>query len=508
MKVAKSLFLIAAVMALAACSTSPRYSGLNPADQDDKDDVRRSGATPTTHPALETVNLIELLDPKGKTEDAYKLDRKNAASPWADLSYAVRYDRIFASFSDINSYQAQPQRNLVQNRLFAASERRCGRFFQYLKKDSSDMNFRFAAATGFLSTAAALVPGMRAAQNLSGLSAFGSGLRAEYNNEYYANLAISVITRGIEEKRNEMRAQLQNKQRMDYGSYDIAAAVADAVKYDSSCNIVNGLELANEAIQRLNEPGRDAMNRALLKDRVGRALSTGDTTELKKLKTGLDELQIDTQSLLSGFTSYPVPSIYATNHSQSIYPAQPAMVSADAAQALANINRSFAGLEQELLATVNASIDELGTPSVNTITASITAVLGSISSAYSNSISGDSTATSCFVEAAGLVSVLASKQAAVQLAKARGDGLRAAQDSLDLQMGVVSIFARKLHRHEQVVREFAEAQLKNLRSSMPAIRAPKAAIDSAILKIDTQISSWTVDALQKSVGDLLACKKG
>jgi hypothetical protein len=388
MKLSKLVALLAATLVLAACSTSPRYSGgsAGTPDDDDTSDIRRSGTMPVTHAALETVNLIELLDPTAKTEERYTRDHPKGAGKkqWSSLTYAVRYDLIFAQFNEI-AVNPKLQRNLVQNRLVAASERRCGRFFQFLKKDSSDMNFAFAAASGFLATAAALVPGMRATQNLAGLSAFSSGLRAEYNNEYYANLAISVITRGIEEKRNELRSKIQSIQQSEYGNYDIATAVADAVKYDASCNIVNGLEQANEAIQRLNEPGRDAMNRALLKDRLGRALSTGDTKDLQKLKTSLDELNIDTQSLLSSFTTLKVGGGYTAN-SQSTYPAQPAMVSADAAQALANINRSFAGLEQDMLATVKASIDELGTPTVNTLTASITAALGTVGQAYAKKL--------------------------------------------------------------------------------------------------------------------------
>jgi hypothetical protein len=121
----------------------------------------------------------------------------------------------------------------------------------------------------------------------------------------------------------------------------------------------------------------------------------------------------------------------------------------------------------------------------------------------------DESTTSCFAEATSLATALATKQAAVQLAKAKGDGLRAAQDSLDIQMVSVGEFAKKLHRYEDVVRGFANTQLKALSASMPKdtkdTKAAQAAKD-AVTKIEAQIKSWDAKDLLVSVG-ARACAK-
>lgn len=267
-------------------------------------DLSRGGTFPVTRDSVEVINLLFLIDPDGQTQRDWEA-RKHTRT-WPELTLSEQYDLAFAQFTQrFAGADRKSQRDLVQNRLIMASERRCGRYVQYLKKEQADRNFQFGIATTLLAGAGALVPGIRASQNLAGSAAMVSGVRAEYNNEYFANLAVSVITRGIAQRRGAELQQLQLKQRQQYERYDIAAAVADAVHYDAQCNVVVGLEEANEAISKVAEPGADAINRALVRSQLTRALATGDSNHLKSLVDSLGALGVDTGPLVSGLVYAP-----------------------------------------------------------------------------------------------------------------------------------------------------------------------------------------------------------
>lgn len=453
----------ALVVVLAGCASSSRSDG----DNDGYGNVRRSGALPVTHNALESVNLIELMDPTATVEKEYttRPTEKTAEKPkpWGELPYAVRYDLIFARFSTLaptTTDTPKAHRNLVQNRIIAASERRCGRFFQFLKKDNSDMNFGFGLANVFLSTAAAIVPGIEAARNLAGSSAIVAGARAEYNNEYFSNLAVSVITRGIEEKRRDTRLKLRTSQSQDYATYDIAAAVADAVQYDASCNIVHGLEQANEAIQRLNEPGRDAMMRSLLKDRVNRALVSDDVDSLKKLQASLTAINIDAVPLLMG-TIQPMGSGVSAGISQSTAAATPTDVIAGAAKTLNRLRNHIEGLASQSVLALDGlpkSADPVAVTALReAINTSITGLQKDIAEDFV-----DDPKVSCAKEANNVAVKLSAGQIGVQLARINKKDLQKEEDKLEDAKKMVVALAQKLDRYEKLAGEFAAAKSKEL----------------------------------------------
>jgi hypothetical protein len=490
-------WLLVLAMFTACASRGPNHKS---DDENDWTDLHRSGADPTTHASLETVNLIELLDPKGKVAEDYTERARHlpSAKSWDHLSYAVRYDLIFAQFAQLTAISSTKQhRNLVQNRLLAASERRCGRFFQYLKRDNSNKNFWFATFSSVFATAGALVPGLRAAQNLSGISALGTGLRAEYNNEFYANLAVSVITRGIEEKRNVLRAKLNASQHIPYDNYDIAAAVTDAVQFDSSCNIVNGLELANEAIQRFNEPGLDAINRTLLKGKLTRALSSEDSTALQKYSTSMEGINI--QSLLNGFNGNAIRTSYPTGYPDYLIDAtQPGAMSSLAAQTHDSLRRYFAQLQSDATSKINAT-SSLSTATAATLTASVTAVVNSLSVAVSSNFSGTDTA-SCFTEAQSIAIKLATAHTELQFAQSKAQGVAQAQVHLDDQLVIANLFLQKLRHYEHVGNNFKRQLLDKLTKDL---EQPKPQADSIYSDIKT---NWVANELLKGIGTQRACK--
>jgi hypothetical protein len=507
MKIATRLLLLILTLTLCACASNRRYGSSGNGDENDWDDLRRSGATPTTHDALETINLIELLDPLGKVKAAHL---RNKSDPtWEHLSFSTRYDLIFAQFATLDDGMSSTRlrRNLVQNRMMAASDRRCGRFFQFMKKDSSDTNFKFAIGASVLSTAGALVPGLRAAQNLSGLSALTSGLRAEYNNEYYANLATSVITRGIEEKRNEMRHKMRIIQSSEYLNYDIASAVADAVQYDASCNIVYGLEQANEAMQRLNEPGRDAINRALYKDKLARALASGDTNALKNFKDIANDVGIPIDSMLSGLVAAGVNSGAPKTLSDD-YPldVSASAVTAKTAESLAYVSRQLSELQIQLSTTLTASSSTLGSITTTQLQGSISASLSTLSQSLTASIAGEATGT-CITKANDLAGALSKAISAWQIAKAQNtteadkNAIRDAQDGVRDAKQAIKPFWDKLDRYEKAAREFKDQRFSALEKTL---KETKPDLD-AYWKIEK--SQFTFDMFKTQVGAANLCSK-
>lgn len=276
------MLLLSAV--LAACSNVP---DAGPSGMDFS--VSLAGTKPSMQREFETVDLLGLLDPSNA------LNLKEKDTQGADkFTLGERYDKALNGFASTGSsgQQLRLHRNLVQNRIVAASDLRCGRFIQHLRTQGSDTNFGLGVATTLFAAAAAVVPGVSDAKTLAALSAFTSGSRAEYNTEYFSNLSISLIVRSIQDSRTGLREQIVQKQhQLNYDSYDVAAAVAEAVRYDAACNIINGLEHANEAVQRLQEPGRDAVGRALLKDKLNQAIDSGDLTQIDKYKAMVTKVQ-------------------------------------------------------------------------------------------------------------------------------------------------------------------------------------------------------------------------
>lgn len=295
----------AAALLAAGCSTVPGGAGFDRT-------VQLSGAQPVSPVEVETVNLLQLLDP-GNT-----LPGLPPGSLPREQDLGKMYDLAFARFPYLGDSEAsaRQRRNLVQNRVLMAADRRCGRFLQHLKIQNADTNFGLGIATVVAAAAAAVVPGARDAKTLSAIGAVTSGARAEYNNEYFSNLSVSIVTKAIEQHRAGMRATVVAAQGRPYASYDIAAAVGDAIRYDAACNVLSGLETANEAVQRMNEPGREAVKNALFNDRVTRAVAEGNWQEVQAMAQMAGTVK---QAYLPTFTAMtPATSTGATGDATAV----------------------------------------------------------------------------------------------------------------------------------------------------------------------------------------------
>ncbi len=242
-----------------------------------KDRINTAGANQFFDKSFETIDLAKLLDPKEyaiKEFNNLKPKDKLASADykkWNKLSEEDRVAKAIEAFhsgynDDKDNNSLALRRNLAQDRIIAASNNRCNIYKTYLQQAHSRGNFLMGALTTTLAGAGGIVTG-GAVNALSAGAAITSGIRAEYNQAYYAGLNTSIISKGIDQRRKELFDDMKKKRYkggdrekglIEYEKYNITEAVSDAIKYHGACNLIEGLKTADAAIsdiglKRLNE---------------------------------------------------------------------------------------------------------------------------------------------------------------------------------------------------------------------------------------------------------------
>ena len=220
----------------------------------------------STFPAMrriyfEQVNLVEMIDPLGRTRAHSDASGKlaDSADKSDPRSYGVRYDLALAWFrstQELTKQDKQLQRNSVQDKMLAVSVSRCNVFKTFLRRQQSDVNFLLGSATTAAGVLGAVLPGATASRNLAGMAGLFSGTQAEYNSAYYSNLAAHVIVQGIELRQARLQKELvQSRRDLTIDAYSMEAAINDAIVMDGTCSTVVGLLEAADAIKESNNPG-------------------------------------------------------------------------------------------------------------------------------------------------------------------------------------------------------------------------------------------------------------
>ncbi len=195
--------------------------------------VNTSGANQLFEEAFESVDLATLLDPDGKAKASNnEEERVNNALAAFELDH---YDKLTRQF----------RRNAVQERVLAASDQRCNLYKTMLSQSSTRANFILGSATTILAGAGAIVTG-GAVNALSASAAATSGIKAEYNQSYFHDLNISVITKGIDVRRKDIYDEIKVRQGDGYELYNVQAAIRHAIKFHGACSMVEGISTAGE----------------------------------------------------------------------------------------------------------------------------------------------------------------------------------------------------------------------------------------------------------------------
>ena len=143
--------------------------------------------------------------------------------------------------------QYQYRRNDLQDRIIAASNQRCGAYLRVLVSSKSQNQMGWGSLTTLLSGAATVTTPISAARLLTAGSTVTSGVMGVYNEAYFNNLTVNVISAGIAKHREGLLQYMDAGRGKDMKAYPVNRAIADALSYHEACNIVTGLQAASSA---------------------------------------------------------------------------------------------------------------------------------------------------------------------------------------------------------------------------------------------------------------------
>lgn len=156
-------------------------------------------------------------------------------------------------------------RNELQDRIIAASNQRCGYYLREIVSAKSQSQMGWGALSLLLSGAASVTTPIKAAQSLAAGGAAATGINTLYSESYFNNLAVTVIASGITKQREGVLDQIKKLRKDSLLNYPVNKAIADAITYHASCNILTGLETAANALKLApgtptltTSPGMDA----------------------------------------------------------------------------------------------------------------------------------------------------------------------------------------------------------------------------------------------------------
>ncbi len=183
------------------------------------------------------------------------------------------------------------RRNGVQSAFVSASDAACDLYKRNLNNVYSTSNFSFGSVATISGGLGAAVTGEGAARALAALSGITSGIRAEYNDAFFRNKVVELLTKAMDISRARKKEEIRRRSVQILADYSMEDALGDAILYNSQCSLVAGLQETSESLQTVSDPGLKwlanafggaASNKALTKslfDSLGGAVSTIQTIQ-------------------------------------------------------------------------------------------------------------------------------------------------------------------------------------------------------------------------------------
>lgn len=203
--------------------------------------------------SFEKINLLLLLD--SENDGAESVDTGYTQKKKVQMAF----DKFYK-----NPVDQLRRRNSVQERILAASQQRCGEYKKFLKQFESDTNFGLGSATTLFAGAGSIFTPLNTVRALSGSAAIISGVRSEFNEDYFASQTVQMLTSGFEAKRTDLYQAILKRRVQSMTDYPVEAAIKDSIEYHASCSLVTGLEYAALSIDRVNNPGLKGAQKALV----------------------------------------------------------------------------------------------------------------------------------------------------------------------------------------------------------------------------------------------------
>lgn len=139
------------------------------------------------------------------------------------------------------------RRNELQDRLISVSNQRCATYLRVMTSSKAQSQMGWGGLATLLSGAASVTTPASAARILSAGSTVSNGLLSKYNEAYFNNLTVQVISTGITKQREVALVNIQKQRDASLVAYPVNRAIADALNYHAMCNVVAGLEMAAAA---------------------------------------------------------------------------------------------------------------------------------------------------------------------------------------------------------------------------------------------------------------------
>ena len=148
----------------------------------------------------------------------------------------------------LGSNEYQYRRNDLQGRLINASNQRCSAYIRTIVSSQSQARLGWTGLAALLTGASSVVQHAQTASALAAGGTFSIGMFNAYNEAYFNNLALTVISSGISRKRENIMSDIAEKQTEPLHMYPVNAAISDALTYHAACNVVSGMEEATKAL--------------------------------------------------------------------------------------------------------------------------------------------------------------------------------------------------------------------------------------------------------------------
>lgn len=147
------------------------------------------------------------------------------------------------------------RRNQVQSSFMAASDAACDYYKRNLNRDFSRSNFAFGSVATIAGGLGAILTDEDASRALSGLAGITSGIRAEYNDAFFRNKVVELLTKAIAIAQERKREEVRRRGVQITADYSMEDALNDAVLYNSQCSLIAGLQETSESLQVVADPG-------------------------------------------------------------------------------------------------------------------------------------------------------------------------------------------------------------------------------------------------------------
>jgi hypothetical protein len=271
----RALFALTGLILLSGCASSGNSLLKVSTRLETADRVSLTGANPLFDSEnFEEIDLENTLDPMDLRKKKYRpklicgkdnpetrdVDERTACANRAFLAAAMS---AFYHPDNNKNTTTKDRRNQILDRLLASSEQRCGAYKQYLKAYDIHWETGLGIGTTIMGAAGAIATGTLNSRAFSGLAAMLSGTRSEIRQGVFSNLASFVIIPGIDTKRSKILDAIKENRKLDISDYSVQAALHDAALYHGACTLESGLEVAQDSIRRVDDPGLLQINKTL-----------------------------------------------------------------------------------------------------------------------------------------------------------------------------------------------------------------------------------------------------